>query len=521
VETLPGAGPLRSARTGYRCRRRGLATATGALALALALPAASSRLSASPLDDPHIGGIGFSGPAAPEISSIYWNPAAVGLVTGNQAMVGGTGRFSALGLARAPIDPTTGLPGGDRTFAPASGKSRLHPASWPLGPGGFLGLAASVGTRFTFALATYSPFNQQVRWSPAADGSEPARYHAVSTDLRNLALVPAVSIRLGGGVRFGAAPGFLLSLGRLVVDEDTALQRPGPTACQSAPCGVENPAAAARYDVSSGFRLLDGSLSLTVAGGLHVDRPKWMFGVAFISRPLGTREGVEIKGRATSIRPPPSGNGPLCPAEATASCLWSQAVYQLPDTLTAGLDLRIKRRWLVGGMLRWLNLSRHDAIRIRVVGPAISSLRNLSLPEELVLHRGLRDVFDIRGRAVFQLREGIELAAVLRAESSAVRPESLSAGFVDGAKLEPALAARVRVASGFSLTAGYAFTFVPTVEASRSVFDPGAELACQQAGGDLASEPCRKRQAGQARPTAAGRYNLHTHSFSLTVTAQL
>jgi hypothetical protein len=56
---------------------------------------------------------------------------------------------------------------------------------------------------------------------------------------------------------------------------------------------------------------------------------------------------------------------------------------------------------------------------------------------------------------------------------------------------------------------------------SGSVFDPGAELACQQAGGDLASEPCRKRQAGQARPSSAGRYSLHTHSFSLTVTAQL
>jgi long-subunit fatty acid transport protein len=490
-----------------------------ATAWALALTAAPVPLLASPLDDPHIGGIGFSGPAAPELSSVYWNPAAVGLVSGNQAMVGGTGRFSSLTLARAPVD--AGPPRGNLTFAPVSGSSRLHPASWPLGPGGFLGLAASVGTRFTFALATYSPFNQQVRWSAAPDGSEPARYHAVSTDLRNLALVPAVSFRLGGGVRFGAAPGFLLSMGRLVVDEDTGLQGRSPTACQGSPCGLENPDAAARYDVSSGFNLLDGSLSLTVAGGLHVERPKWMLGVAFISRPLGTRDGVEIKGRATSIRPPPSGSGPLCPTETMGSCLWSQAVYQLPDTLTAGLDLRVKRRWLVGGMVRWLNLSRLDAIRIRVVGPATSSLRSLALPEELVLHRGLRDVFDVRARAVFQLRDGMELAAVLRAESSAVRAGSVSAGFVDGAKLEPALAARVRVASGFSLTAGYAFTFLPAIRVTRSVFDPGAELSCQNRGGDLASEPCAKRQAGQARPTSAGRYSLHTHSFSLTVTAQL
>jgi long-subunit fatty acid transport protein len=476
---------------------------------------------ASPLDDPHIGGIGFSGPAAPELSSIYWNPAAVGLVQGNQAMLGATGRFSSLRLARTAIDPGTGSPGGSRAFQPSAGKSNMHPASWPLGPGGFLGLAASVGTRFTFALATYSPFNQKVSWTAAPDGSEPGRYHGVSTDLRNLALVPAVSIRLGGGVRFGAAPGFLLSLGRLVVDEDLALSQPGAI-CDASPCGAENPAAAARYDVSSGFDLLDGSLSLTVAGGLHIDRPKWMFGVAFISRPLGTREGVEIKGRATRIElPGRDGMVALCPPELGNSCLWSQAVYDLPDTVTAGLDFPLNRRWLVGGIFRWLNLSRHDAVRFRVVGPAGAGPRTLGLPEEMVLHRGLRDVFDLRARAVFRLGERVQLAAVLRAESAALRPEHVSAGFVDGAKLEPALAARIRIADGFTLTGGYAYTFVPSIDVTRSVFDPGALAACQEVGGDLGSEPCLKRQAGQARPTAAGRYSLHTHSLSLTVTAQL
>ena len=340
----------RPASTGRRFRLAATAVAVSARFL----PAVTliGVASASPLDDPHIGGIGFSSPAAPEISSIYWNPAAVGLVVGNQAMLSATGRFTSLRLARTAIDPATGLPGGSRTFPPTTGRSHLHPASWPLGPGGFVGLAASVGTRFTIALAAYSPFNQQVRWSVAADGSEPARYHAVSTDLRNLALVPAVSIRLGGGVRFGAAPGFLLSFGRLVVDEDIALHQPEGATCNGSPCGRENPAAAARYDVSSGFELLDGSLTLTVAGGLHIDRPKWVFGVAFISRPLGNREGVEIQGRATRILPPlRDGGAALCPPEVGNSCLWSQAVYDLPDTLTAGLDFPLNQRWLVGGDL--------------------------------------------------------------------------------------------------------------------------------------------------------------------------
>ena len=130
-------------------------------------------------------------------------------------------------------------------------------------------------------------------------------------------------------------------------------------------------------------------------------------------------------------------------------------------------------------------------------------------------------MFDLRARAVLRLGERVQLAGVLRAENAAVRSGDVSAGFVDGAKLEPALAARIRIASGFMLTGGYAYTFVRSQEVTHSVFDPGAEAACRDVGGDLGSDPCRKRQAGQARPTAAGRYSLHTHSLSLTITAQL
>jgi long-subunit fatty acid transport protein len=478
-------------------------------------------VTATPLDDPHIGGIGFTSPAAAELSAIYWNPAAIGLVAGNQAVLGATGRFTSLTLSRAPINDVSGQPGGTEAFAPVRGTSRLHPVTWPLGPGGFLGLAASVGTRFTFALATYSPFNQQVSWSATADGKLPARYHAVTTDLRNLALVPAVSIRLGGGVRFGAAPGFLLSLGRLSVDEDTALRQRGQLLCNGEPCKAENAAAAARYDVSSGFDFFDGSLSLTVAAGLHIDRPGWMFGLTYISRPLGTRDGVEINGRGTRIYPAQRDAGtPLCPPE-TGACVYSEAVFQLPDTLMAGLDVPLGPRWVVGVVGRWLNLSVHDAVRIRVTGPASGSLRTLGIPQELVLHRGLRDVLDLRVRAVYRFGERVQVAGVLRGESASVRPQDLSAGFVDGLKVEPGVAARLRLSGGFSVTAGYAFTFFPSIEVDPSVFDPEAVANCLDQGEDLDHPTCRKRQAGQARPTAAGRYRLHTHSFSLAIMAPL
>ena len=486
---------------------------TAGLALATALPAR-----ATPLDDPHVGGIGFTGPTTGDLTSIYWNPAAVGLVGRHQFQVGATARLTSLGADRSAIDPASGLPGGPRALPAVNGRSDLHPLDWPLGPGAFLAAAASLGNRFTLGLATYTPYAQRVRWDPA-DGEQPNRYHAVSTDLRNLALVPALSIRLGGGVRIGAAPGFLFSVGRIVVDEDTALA--GGT-CGLEPCGAENPAAAARYDVSSGLDLFDSSLAFTLGVGIHLERGRWSMGASYLTRPLGTREGTEVNGRHTTVTPPPrAGEVQLCPPELTGSCVSGHAVYRLPDVVVAGVDYRVNERFTVGAILRFLDLSQHQAIRLRIVGPASGSLRAQGLEKELVLHRGLRDVLDSRLRLITRMRDNLELATSFRVETPAVPRPSVSPAFIDGWQLEPSVALRMRVRAWLQLSAGYAFAFMPAVTVSDSVYDPTAVQACSDAGGDLGDPACAKRAAGQARPTAAGRYRALTHSFGLTVHARM
>jgi long-subunit fatty acid transport protein len=490
----------------------------------LATGAAPRTAAATPLDDPHLGGIAFAGPTATDLSAIYWNPAAVGLIGGHQLMVGGSGRFTGTTVARAAIDPVTGQPGGSRGFPEAHGRGRMHPFSWPLGPGGFLAAGFSLANRFTLALGLYTPFTERTDYTAGGDdgGQPPTRYHAVSTDLQNLALVPALSVRLGGGVRIGAAPGFLFSVGHLVVDEDTALAGGAAGDCGGTPCGAENPAAAARYDVSSGLGLSDSSVSFTLGFGLHIDRPRWALGIAYLTRPLGTREGVEINGRYTLVTPAPrAGGAAICTAQTGSDCVSGHAVYDLPDALHAGFDYKLGERWLVGAALRWLNLSLHDAIRVRVVGPADGSLRAQGLEQDLVLHRGLQDVYELRLRGVVRFGGWLKLAGALRAATPSVDGEALSPAFVDGWTFEPALALRARLTGRLQLSAGYAVTLMVPVDVDRSVYDPGAQAACVAAGGDLRTEACRKRATGQARPTAAGRYRTLTHNLGLTFTATL
>jgi long-subunit fatty acid transport protein len=477
------------------------------LGLLVALPAR-----AGVLDDPNVGGIGFGGPTTGDLTAIYWNPAALGLMSGSQAMLGVSAWRSSLSVKRDPIE------GGARGFPPVTGHSAHNPVSWPPGPGTFVAVGAAIGNRFTLALAVYTPSFERASYPATAEGEQPTRYHAVEVDLRNVALVPALAFRIGNDLRIGVAPGFLFSTARLVFDEDTGLASPTPL-CGAAPCPPEDPRAAARYDVGSGLGVFDSTLSYTVAGGLHYRRGRLEVGVAVSSRPLGNENGgVEVKADRTTVTPP-ANRGPgavVCPPDHPQGCVSGHIRYDLPDIVTAGFTWHVSPPLAITTTIRWLTFSRHDQIGIRVVGPANGSLRTAGLPERIVLYRGFRDVVEGRVRVEGDISYRLRLGASLRADSGVVAPSRLSPAAVGGPTLEPAVMADVRVATWLRLTAGYAFTAMPSTNTGVSVFDPGAGPACDQAQGNLLDANCAKRELGAARPTAAGRYALIQHTATLT-----
>ncbi len=512
----PRPPSARIARPGPRAH---LLTAA-ALLLSFASPFGSLSASASPIDDPHVGGIGFSGPTSDDLSALYWNPAALGLGVGRRITVAATGHLGSITGSRAPIDPVTGQPGGSRVFPSVRGRTDLLPRSFPLGPGGFLALASNIGHRVTFAGGVYTPFAQRSEFPAANDGSQPLRYQAVSTEMSTVALSPAISVLLGAGVRVGLAPAFLLTRGRIVVDRDTGSPSGSTGAarmCGATPCGAEHEAAAARYVIESDTGFFDRAFSFTLAVGVHLNRPLWSVGLSFTSKPLGTRDGIEWEGRQSRIELPERlrASTTLCPT-ALDPCVSTRVVLRLPTQLTVGVERHLTPRWDVALIVRWLDLSIHDQIAIRAIGPAGGSLRNAGLPEELLLHRGMQDVLDVRLRSLFRLGDRIDIAISLRGETASVPDEAVTAAAPGGRVIEPSLALRLRVSPLITLSAGYALTFMPTVNANPSVFDPGAAATCEAAGGDLDSEACQRRQRGQAGPSAAGRYGALTHGFGLS-----
>jgi long-subunit fatty acid transport protein len=471
---------------------------------ALAMAARTGR--AAPLDDPFVGGLGFNGPTAANLGSVYWNPAALGLVRGVQIMVAGTTRVSTTTVRRTGVDPATGQPDLSLPTMPtATAHDVTHPLQWPPGPGAFLAISTDVGgDRFTLGFATYEPYVEQNHFSVNVAGNEPTRYHRIDADLRNLALVPALSIRFGSDFRIGLAPGFLFSTGRLSFAEHP---QTGP--------GSETPSNDARYDVDSGQSIGDARFSVTLGGGIYWRRKTVEFGLAYSSRPIGTDVGgIEVAADKTQVTQP-GGAGPVTCASGQANrCVFGDIVYQLPDVWIAGVAWHPRPGLEIAAMARWIWFHMHDRIDIRLTSPALQAA---GLQDHITFHRGFKDVWDTRVRVAYWIRERLRVGAAMRIETSAVSPGDVNASAVDGFKIQPMVMAELRVTRGLSLTGGYGFTYMPDVIAHPSNFHPAAAAACRASGDDLSLQSCMDRQQGLARPTADGTYGRTEQDFSLSM----
>ena len=464
---------------------------------------------AVPIDEPHVGGIGFSGPTTGDLGAIYWNPAALGLIRGLRLTVAGTATLGTTSVTS--VDPATGLP-----RATAQSRDRFQPIGWPVGPGGFAGVSYDVGgDRFTLAFASYMPFLDRSNYQ-AADGQVPAtRYHRISADLRNLALVSALSIRFAGDLRLGVAPGALFSTGRMSFAESTC----AATGCPEGP-------ADARADLGTGLGIFSSSFAFTLGAGAYYRRRAWEFGASYASRPLG-----EISGSAVITGDGSRVSRPIGVAGGVATCtsgeiqngecvfrVFADIVYKLPDTIAAAVAWHPSPGWELAAIGRMLIFPDNvDAVDIRLTGTALAEA---GVPAHIVLHRGYGTVIDTRVRVAAWLNQRLRVGAGLRFEGSALARGDISPAAVDGRKLQPTAMILFRPVKYLWIGAGYGFTYMFPVTSTGGPFQADAATACATNGGDLISPSCIQLRQGLARPTAEGRYTSVRHDFTLSLSAQ-
>jgi len=465
-----------------------------------ALACLGGQARAGLVDEPFVGGVGFSGPTSGDPAAVYWNPAALGTTQDWSIQITGNVRRDRVSVDRAAIDPATGQPGGSLSFPRATSTQTTQPVAWPFGPGAFVGGFKDLGDRFTLAFALYRPFEEHIDYR-VPSGDSPTRFHRLTSDLGNIAFTPAVTVRITEGLRVGLSLTSLLSTGHIVLDE------PGPS-------GLEGDAASTRLDLASGGGLGDAHFSWLVGGGVYFRRRTWSAGLALATRPIGSgTDGIALSaGRSHVVRG--DGSTVTCPDGSTPGCTYADITYRLPLVISAGAAVFPRPGLELATFGRILSYPSRDKLEIRVTSPEVGQGPMRALPDHVIVDRGAKWSLDARVRAAYWLRDGIRVGVGGRIETAAVPTDHVNPGAVDGTKLGPFFAAQVRIIRHIWIQAGYAFTYQLPVEVTHSAFDPTAEADCRAAGQDLGNAACQARLAGLARPTAAGTYRRMTQDFT-------
>jgi hypothetical protein len=466
-----------------------------AVALALVFLTASPLPSpASPLEDSTAGGAAFTGPAHPHATAIYVNPAALGLSTqGWHLYLGGSARLDQFDIERRRItDPSAGLepapPVGDTTFT----------------PGGTLAFY-TVGSTATVGFATGLPLAHDF-----IEGQDDLGYHTLGGDYRQLAwLSLAASFRANQRLYAGMSVSLTSTWMNFSFLRDTALERgtAGITSdCGGGPCGVENPAAAERYDLSVNSRGLLSTQNLALnAGVVYQVAQDWWVGVSY-QTPPGLQAPLTLTG-TVKVTPSPRDQA-LGAEQFTAD---AEVIYQLPQAIALGVRGPILPGYELVAGARWENLSPLRQLDIRIFGRDAAP----DTPEWYPRYLGLRDVITLEGGLETAAGQPLRVGTRLRFDSGATSSTTISPMFVQGMNLTLVVGGELRLVEGLVVSGSYGFTWFPGVQSQDSQFSPLDHLACVDSQYDI--DACTASAEGRAIPSAAGSYGHLSHAARVSL----
>jgi hypothetical protein len=505
--TAPRLRRLRHAVAGpiIRAIRRARLARGGLIVGLIVVWACARTASASPLEDPTVGGAVFTGPVHPHATAIYENPAALGLASrGAHLYLGGSLRLDTYDIHRQILESGTGqLESGPRVRTST------------LAPGTTLALY-SVGERVAVgASLTWVVLDRFISEEEALGYHTLGGVHRqyVWRDLAPLGIkrftfnAPLPMPSLAGAYRwrdfyFGVGVSLRASSFELSFLRDTALDVPCGGDGQP-DCVIEDPASAERYDLDVSTGELFTTRNLVLNGGLMWQvAPAWWVGVHYQSPP-GFLSSLSLSGTA-DIKPAPYQEDE--PAGFTAR---AELIYQLPQTMSVGMRGPAFADVDFFATARWQNLSRQRLLDIRLLGGA-------TVPEWLTRYRGFDDTFTFT--AGLEQREGqrLRLGGRLQLESATTPEDGVSPLQVEGLHVTGALGGELRLLDRVVLYASYGLTYYPTVTTGEdSLFDPREQLECVDSGYDL--EACRASAEGRAVPTAAGTYERIRHGFRAAI----
>lgn len=466
------------------------ATALAALVI-IALPADPSR--ASPLEDPSVGSVTFTGVTSPHPTSLFINPAALGLSGGGgHYYLGGSLRISRIGVDRQLVDPQTGQPvAGPSVSAGALSPSAMLAAYWQVSDSGHFGVALGL------------PFSEQ--WT---SGSDELAYHSMGGGFRQFQLTIGGAIRLGGKFHLGLGVALGVTQFELDLARDTALE--AGTAgiesdCGGAPCGIENPEARQEIGVDVGTQGINGFLDIPRNVGLvigllyEIRRHSWRVAFSFVAPP-GTFAELPLRGKA-DVTDAPRDGGAARSGEAEVNVKMPFAVnLGGAGPIAEGLDLVAQ--------IRWLNLSTQREFDIRMFGPELESG---NVPEWYPRFRGFRDTVQLSAGVERQRTYQVRWGARLILDTGAVPARRINPIQVEPFNTTAAGGVELRFLNNWVATLGYSISWYPGRSSTPNAFDPLDRIRCVDSMFEV--NACGPAREGRATPSAAGDYTRFEHNL--------
>lgn len=449
---------------------------------------------AAPSTATRIGGLNFSSPVEGMVTSIYWNPAALGLATGTRVFLDGTLRLTHLQAERQPIDPSTGTPysgPGALSFE----KEKYH----SMAPDLFFGLSTNLGSdSVVLGVAVYTPYAELDRFAggtlPGSDGS--LRYHKVSMDWFNIYVSPVVSVKLHRRFYVGVGLSYVRSVLNMSFYRDRTIRetyKPG----NEDDYRVEDPYRSEMVDLSATDN------SLTFSGGAVLILPQNIrLGVAYRSKALGLeRSNVEASGRVSVSRYDESAPG------------WvdikgrAKVYYVLPDSLSIGAAWNPDEKWDLNLHFEWVHFSVHSDILFKFSGNEFRAENMGNWDLNFHHYRGFNDVWRVQLGGAYKPWKGLRMGGGLMYESALVDKKWVNAAAVDNHKLDLLLTIEWYPHKNVSLHFGYAISFMGRVAGGGSGFDPTRTTSCVTNRVDIVwNEDCNYVDSGKGLPSAAGDY---------------
>ncbi len=475
------------------------------MAVAVLVNALASSVQAAPMATPRVGGLTLASPTAASLTSLYWNPAALGRLRGTRFLLDGTLRITNLWIQRASIDPSTGLEssGPGSVAFPETKNLFLTPDCY----GAFstdLG-----GQSIVLGVAVYTPFAEMERLGgqkvPGVDA--PLRYHRVRSDWFNLFVTPVVAARLHSRVFVGVGLSYVRSMVHMAYYRDRTIRedyRP-----QSSDYRVEDPRRSELVDLET----TDNSFSFSL--GILVNLPKRVrLGLSYRSRALGLgRTDIESTGKVQVTR-------------WSEEQGWHQVTgrgrlfYDLPDSLSAGVEWAITDRWLLDVSFEWVHFGLHENLAFKFTGNAFRAEEMANWDVNFKRYRGFRDVWRVQTAGAYRPIEQLRLAAALLFESSALDSRWVNPAAVDGHKLDLLVSLEYMPHAMVTIGLGYSIQAMLPMNV-ESGFDPSATTRCVENRVDIVwSEDCNEVSAGRGLPTASGTYRILVQKIGLSVAFQ-